>query len=531
LVVGSNPTGPTNKIDSLIKTKVADEKFSDAPDTVIPNKALDQRNLDTAFAGGLAWTAGAKWATQLITWASVFLVARLLSPADYGIGEIAGMFFGLTNVLAEFGIGTAVLHMPELDRKALGQLHLFSLLLCSGFFLVSLAAAPGIAWFFRSDHVLFFMLVNTGFLITGLQAVPMGLLQRDMDYRRLAMLEALQVVVAAVVTVITAWFGWGFWALLAGPGIGKICATALLCAWKAVPFRWPRWQDIQKPVEMGRHVAVSRIASVAYSYADGIVIGRTLGTSVLGTYRMAMNLASAPAEKISTLIMRTASPLFANVMDDLPLVRRYYLIIAEMLSLGVMPLMFGLAIVAPQAVVLILGKNWVAATRPLQWLGLFMIVKVLGVLAEQVLVSQRLTRFTMRMSILSFTIMPVAFYFAARSMGPDGVAATWITFSPLTIVPLLIILLRKIELPYREYAKALIPAITGSAVMCLALFAINGRLPASLNIQARLAIQVALGGAVYCGFILCFFRARVLRYVNFVWRLRSGKEAPGIIPG
>jgi len=488
------------------------------------DKLSDHRNLDTAFAGGLAWTAGAKWATQILTWASVVMVARLLSPGDYGVGEIAGMFLGITNVLAEFGIGTAVLHMPELDRRTLGQLHLFSVLLCTGIFALSLAAAPGLAWFFRSDHVVFFMVNNTTFLITGIQAVPMGLLQRDMDYRRLALLEAFSVLITAVVTVITAWYGWGFWALLAGPVSGKISAAALVCYWKQVPFRWPHWQDIRKPVEMGRHVAVSRIASSAYSYADGIVIGRTLGGVVLGTYRMAMNLASAPAEKISSLIMRTASPLFANVKDDLPLVRRYYLIIAELLSLAVMPLMLGLTIVAPQAVLLILGPKWVAATRPLQWLGLFMIVRVLGVLAEQVLVSQMLTRFTMRMSILSFAVMPVAFYVAARWKGPDGVAAAWITFSPVTILPLLIILLRSIKLTFREYAAALTPAVAASAAMCLALFAINGRLPASLPVQARLAIQVSVGGAVYGGFILCFFRARVLRYVNFLGSLRKAKE-------
>lgn len=494
-----------------------------------PNKLLDQRNLDTAFAGGLAWTVGAKWSTQILTWASVLAVARLLSPGDYGIGEIAGMFFGLTNVMAEFGIGTAVLHMPELDRRTLGQLHLFSLLLCTGIFGMSLLAAPAIAWFFRSNHIAFFIVNNTFFLLTGIQAVPFGLLQRDMDYRRLAMLEALAVLVSAVVMVTTAWYGWGFWALLAGPGSGKIASTVLLCYWKQVPFRWPHWQDIRKPVEMGRHVAVSRVAAAAYGYADGIVIGRTLGAPVLGTYRMAMNLASAPAEKITSLIMRTATPLFANVMDDLPLVRRYYLIIAELLSLAVMPLMLGLTIVAPQAVILILGPKWVAATRPLQWLGLFMIVRVLGVLAEQVLVSQRLTRFTMRMSILSFLIMPVAFFVAARWKGPDGVAAAWITFSPLTIVPLLIILLRKIKLSYRQYATALMPAVLGSVVMCLALFAMKDRLPASLPLQASLAIQVALGGAVYVGFIMCFFRARALRYVNFLWSLKR-KETPGTIP-
>ena len=493
---------------------------------MIPDKLQEQRNLDARFAGGLAWTAGAKWATQILTWASVLAVARLLSPSDFGVGGIAGIFFGLTNVLAEFGLGTAVLHMPELDRRTLGQLHLFSLLLCAGLFGISALAAPGIAWFFRSEHVLFFALNNFGFLITGIQAVPYGLLQRDMDYRRLALLEALGATVTAVVTVATAWYGWGFWALAAGPTAGKIALTVLLCYWKQVPFVWPRWVDIRKPVEMGRQVAVSRVASAAYASADGIVIGRTMGEAVLGTYQMAMNLASAPAEKISGLIMRTATPLFANVMDDLPLVQRYYRIIVELLSLAVMPLMLGLAILAPQAVLMILGPQWIAVTRPLQLLGLFMVVRVLGTVAEQVLVSQRLTRFTMRMSILSFVIMPVAFFLAARWKGADGVAAAWLVLSPLTILPLLIVVLRSIRISAREYGAALLPALAGSGVMALTLFAINSRLPASWPLSVRLGVQTGVGGAVYGGFILCFFRTRILRYVNFLSSLRKPKEMP-----
>jgi teichuronic acid exporter len=496
-----------------------------------PDKLQDQRNLDAKFAGGLAWTAGAKWATQLLTWASVLAVARLLSQADVGIGEIAGMFVGITNVLAEFGIGTAVLHMPELDRRTLGQLHLFSMLLCTGIFGVSVLLAPALAWFFRSNHVLFFAVTCAGFLITGVQAVPFGLLQRDMDYRRLALLEALSVTVSAVVTVATAWYGWGFWALLAGPSAGKISSAALLCYWKQVPFAWPRWNDIRKPVEMGRHVAIGRVAAAAYGMADGVVIGRTMGEAVLGTYRMAMNLASAPAEKISSLIMRTATPLFANVMDDLALARRYYLIIGEVLSLSVIPLMVGLAMVAPQAVSLILSPKWVAAAGPLRWLGLFMIMRVLGTLAEQVLVSRLLTRFTMRMSILNFAIMPLAFIVAARWKGPSGVAAAWLVLSPVTIMPLLIILMRSINLSYREYALSLIPALAGSAVMCLALLGLNGRLPGSWPLAIRLAVQISVGGAVYMGFILCFFRQRVLRYVNFISSLRNANRTSEPVVG
>ena len=193
----------------------------------------------------------------------------------------------------------------------------------------------------------------------------------------------------------------------------------------------------------------------------------------MGTYSIAMALARAPAEKIRSLFMRTAAPLVGNVMEVLPSVRRYYLIIVELLSTAVMPLMVGLAIVAPQAVVVIYKQKWIAASRPVQWLALFMIMRVLGVLAEQVLVSQRLTRLTMRMSILSFAVMPLAFFLGARWNGPSGVAAAWILLSPLTIVPLLIVLLRSIKLQFREYASALFPAVAGSIAMWVAVYALS----------------------------------------------------------
>jgi O-antigen/teichoic acid export membrane protein len=326
------------------------------------------------------------------------------------------------------------------------------------------------------------------------------------------------------VTVITAWYGWGYWALFAGNNTGKIVAMIVLCCWKHVPFSWPRWSDIRKPVEMGRHIAVGRVASTAYSFADTAVITRTMGEAAVGIYYQAMNVAAAPAEKISALIMRAATPLFANVMDDLAQARRYYLIIVEVLSLSIMPLMTGLVIVAPQAISLTIGDKWLAATRPLQWLGAFMIMRVLGTLAEQVLVSQRLTRFTMRMSILNFVVMPLAFIVAVRWNGPSGVAAAWILLSPVTIVPLLVILLIKIKLPFRDFAMALVPAVTGATVMCLAVLGMNRILPLSLPMAVRLAAEIVVGGVVYGGFILGFFRARVQRYVNFISSLRSPKQ-------
>jgi hypothetical protein len=93
---------------------------------------------------------------------------------------------------------------------------------------------------------------------------------------------------------------------------------------------------------------------------------------------------------------------------------------------------------------------------------------------------------------------------------------------------MLVLLLRKIQLPYRQYGAALIPAIAGSATMVAALFALNSHLPVAWPAALRLGVQVAFGGAVYFGILLTFFRDRVLRYLNFVKGLRKGKEVTDV---
>jgi hypothetical protein len=167
-------------------------------------------------------------------------------------------------------------------------------------------------------------------------------------------------------------------------------------------------------IRMGGQIATSRLAWSACTQSDGIVVGRTLGDSALGTYQMALTLASAPAEKISTLIMRAAGPLFAKIQNDPALVRRYFVIILEGIGLAAFPLMLGLAMMAPEAVQAVLGPKWIAAAAPLAWLALFVTLGTISALCDQVLASLRRTGFTMSMSLLNLVVMPAAFLIASR---------------------------------------------------------------------------------------------------------------------
>jgi teichuronic acid exporter len=483
-----------------------------------PNK------LDAQFVGGLAWTAGAKGVTQAVTWLATLIAARMLTTADFGIVAIAGIIGTLSILLAEFGIGIAVLHMLELDRRVLAQLNTVSLLFCSAAFGITVAIAPLFASFFRSEQLRLLVIVNSlAFFITALQSVPLGLLQRDMDYRRLSLAESISVLVQALVTVASVFAGLGYWSLVAGPFAGKATGAILTAIWKPVGFAVPRWSDIRVHMRFGVEVALSRVAFTAYTQADGLIIGRMLGDSSLGAYQMAMTVASAPAEKIGMLIMRVAGPLFARIQQDRTLVRRYFLFITDALALSIFPLVFGLAAVAPEMVRGVLGFKWDGAILPLQWLAIFTALRTMNNLMTQVLTSLRFTTFSLWISILSFVVMPVSFVIAAR-WGTGAVAATWTLTAPLLLLPPALKLFREINCTMWDYARILAPSLVGStAMVCGVLLLKKSILPAAWPPVWRLAIEVCVGGIIYGGILFVFYRPLLTRYLQFFLRLRKGR--------
>jgi len=328
------------------------------------------------------------------------------------------------------------------------------------------------------------------------------------------------------VTMVTAaWYGLGYWSLVIGAAVSKATGAVLVSCWKPIPFAIPRWREIRAPIQLGRQAAIGRLGWACYTQADGVVVGRVLGDSTLGIYQMAMSLASAPAEKVSALIMRATGPLFAKVQSDTTLVRRYFFTLVELLTLIELPLMLGLGLVAPEAIGLILGPNWAGVVPVLRWLVLFMTMRTLATLIEQVLISQRATGVTMRMSLWNLLVMPGAFLIAARWKGASGVAAAWIVLAPVTILPLVWMVLRKIQTSWLQLGTALLPGLASASAMVAAVFAARVWLAAEhWPVVVSLLLQVTIGAAVYSGMLLAFFRERVLRYLNFLRGLRKEEE-------
>ena len=470
---------------------------------------IDRAALDVSFVKGIAWTGAVKWLSQVIAWVSTIFVARMLTPADYGIVGMGGVYLGLVTLLSEFGLGTAIITLREMNEEEVSQIHGLSVLLGVAGFLLSCMAAVPLGRFFGTEGLpLVVVAMSLGFIITSFRTVPQALLQRDLRFKSLALVDGGQAVLLAAGTLFFALMGLGYWTLVLGFLLSGAISTMSAHALRPARFAWPRRRTIGRAVTLGRELVVGRLAWYTYSNADFVVAGRMLGQGTLGAYSFAWTLANVPIEKIASLITRVSPAVLAVVQADNSALRRYVLTLTEGLALATLPLTLGLALVASDLVPLALGEQWAGMVGPLKMLALYASIHFAFMILHTVLIVAGDSNFVMRNSLLAAVALPLAFYFASR-WGAAAIAACWVTLYPLLMAPCLPRVWKRIELPYRDYLKALWPGVSSAVLMVLMVSVLKQTVLSDLTPAARVAATVGCGAALYTMSVVTLHRRRL----------------------
>ena len=482
------------------------------------------RRLDRSLATGLAWTAAAKWAAQLLSWASTLVVARLLAPSDYGIIGMAAVYLGVVQIVSEFGLGTAIIQREDLADDQISQISGLSALIGLAMFGLSVAAAPMLAAFFHESAVrLVVVALATTYIITSLQVVPMALLARGHRFRRLAFIETSEALTSTAVTLGLAFGGAGYWSLVIGNIAGKCMSVVLALSARAHRVAWPRnFSRMRDVLTFGWQVVLARLTWYGYSNADFVIIGRMLGKAALGAYTFGWSIASLPVDKITGILARVTIPVFAAVQHDNASLQRYLVRMSEALVVVVLPASIGLALVSHDFVQAFLGDRWAAATLPLQLLSVHVTVRCVNALFGQVLLAIGDARQSMRVGIWLIVIMPALFYVGAKLWGPPGVALMWLVGHPVVTFPTLIAYTsRRIEMPLGRLAEAFVPPLVGTMAMALAVVAVSALLAKETHVGVRLAVSIASGACAYPAVMWIVYRERMRNLIGTLAHLRS----------
>jgi PST family polysaccharide transporter len=469
---------------------------------------------------GIAWTGGSRWITQIFNWAATIVVARILSPEDYGIVGMATVFIGLTALLTEFGLGSAVVALRSLSREQLAQLNSLAVILGAAGTLVSLAAAFPISWLFRSPAVVpVVMALSSTLLIDSLRSVPGGVLAKEMRFKLLAMVEALKGLIVSGITVVLALTGAGYWSLVIAIILSSVFPTVFMVVRHSMPFRRPRRQQLMEAIDYTKNFTVSYISWYAYSNADFVVAGRVLGPAPLGDYTLAWTLASAPIDRIAGAINRVLPPLYSAVSDDNAALRRYLLKITQGMSLIVFPASIGLALVSSDFILSVLGTKWTGVVAPLRILAFYGLLQTLSLVTSPVLMVTGNARTAARLGMASAVILPAGFVAGALAYGTVGIAAVWITLFPAVLFVRYRVVFRVIEMDARVYFRALVPGAFSSGCMVVSVLAFSA---ASTDFPplVMLITKVVVGATAYSAVLYVGWRRSLTDMLDAIKALK-----------
>jgi O-antigen/teichoic acid export membrane protein len=301
---------------------------------------------------------------------ATIVLARLLTPADFGIVAMVTVITGLATSFADFGLSEATIQRKEITHGQVSTLFWINFAIGLGLTLFTAALGPALAMFYREPRLIrIALLLSLTFFLGGLRVQPSALLKRQMRFSALAFRDIAAYSTAVPITILMAWRGAGYWSLVAMPLI--LNSVQMVLSWLMVRWRpgLPRRDSqVRAMVTFGGNVSVSYLIFSLNRSFDSILIGWYWGAAPLGLYSRAYNLLMLPIRQLSTPAGNVAIPAFSRLQDDPDRFARYYLRTMGLIIWITAPIFAFLFVTAKSIIVLVLGAKWVEATPVFQLL-------------------------------------------------------------------------------------------------------------------------------------------------------------------
>jgi O-antigen/teichoic acid export membrane protein len=402
----------------------------------VPSTATDVEFKRTSVRGGAAVLFGQGFGSVLQIGTTIIL-ARLLSPTDYGIQS---MVLSLTNFFSLFrdaGLSSAAVQCENLTNEQASTLFWINLALGASLMGLVCVASPALVIFYREPRLLWVTLASSSvFLFSSLSFQHHAMLDRALRFTTSAKIAVLSATIGAAVAIGMSALGYRYWALI----VQNICIPLVDAAavWIVMPWRPGaprRGTGIRSMVRFGGFMSLNRLVVYLAYNSEKILLGRYWGAAALGLYGRAYQLANLPVQQLIDSVGSVAFPVLSRMQKDPERLRRSYMKFHSVVVSMMIPVVIACLVFADQIVGTILGPKWIgsavvlrllaptvlvfAIVNPLQWL-----LKATGQFARSLKIS--------------FLLGPVVILgiVAGLRYGPPGVATGYSAAMLVLCVPL-----------------------------------------------------------------------------------------------
>ncbi|WP_285318968.1 lipopolysaccharide biosynthesis protein [Pseudarthrobacter sp. lyk4-40-TYG-27] len=455
---------------------------------------LERRGVRGALWQGLAFASG-----RIIVLVTTVVLARLLSPEEYGLVALALVLMAYAETIADAGVGQALVYLPKTKVIARSAL-LLSVALGTVLALAAVLAADAVEDLIGLDGVApLVQVLGVSVLATACGAVPEAIMRRDLKFRQLTAAPVLRAATMGTVTLYLAFTGHGAWSLAVGTAAGSV-AYAATC-WFLVRHEapWQLWRvsrsALGENIRFGAPVAGSTMLARAIFDVDYLVIGIVLGAHALGLYTLAFRLPEALILNVFFVLSTVLFPLYTQVRGDRQRLRDGYLKSVTVQALYGITAGVGLAVVAPVLVPVLFGQQWEESVTPLVFLALYAAARSLGAGANDVYKALGRPGLSIWISVVRLVVLLPALVFATR-WGIVGVACAQMVVAVVFAFGMQAVAARVMGTRMRRMLRAAAPGLAcGAAVALVGLFNLARH---ELGPVLTLAVMVVAGvGLVY----------------------------------
>lgn len=376
--------------------------------------------------GGVAVTGLSQTIKVVVQFLSVVVLARLLSPDDFGVFAMVMPITAFVMMFQDLGLAQAVVTSTTITPRQASTLFWVNVGLSSLLAAALAAAAPLIGAFYGEPRAVGMTLALAAtVIIAGLTAQHMALLNRHMRFARLAVIDIAGTVLGFAAAVLVAWIRPSPWALFAS--VAVTMGTALVGAWISAGWRPTRpgpIREVGAMLRFGGGLTGFNLTNFLARNIDKVLIGRAAGADALGLYDRAYKLLLWPLQQINAPLSRVMVPVLSRLREEEGRYRHAYARTVRQILLVALPGVTFLILTADKLIPTLMGDEWAGAAPIFAWLGLAGLHQPMTSTLGWLFISQQRTGEFARWGLIN-AVTSIAAFAIGLPWGAVGVAAAY----------------------------------------------------------------------------------------------------------
>jgi len=476
----------------------------------------------SSIISNMFWKFAERSGAQIVTFILSLVLARLLSPNEYGIIAMVTVFITIANVFVESSFGNALIQKKDADNLDFSSVLFLNIglsLVLYGFIFVS---APIVADFYGYVILTPIMRVmGLRIIVAAINSVQHAYVSRNMIFKRFFYSTISGTIVSAIVGISMAYMGFGVWALVAQYMVNTTVDTIVL--WFTVKWR-PEIQfsiiRVKSLFSFGWKLLVAQLLGTLANQSRQLIIGKMYTSSDLAYYNMGLRFPRPIMTNINTSISAVMFPVVSKAQDDLERLKtltRKSIIVS---SYFIFPMMMGMAVVAEPMVKVLLTEKWIMAVPYLRIACFANAIIIMQIAIQNAIMALGRSDVFLKMDIAS-KVLGITLLICVMRQGVMVIALTLLVTGTFNVVIKVIVSKRMIGYTYREHLSDNAPILAVSAIMGAAVYLIN---LFGFSSIITMCIQIPLGIAIYLLLSLLFKLEGYVFVVGYIKEFKRGKR-------